>query len=127
MPACQHGAVRLDGQLQVEQCPGGHGSLRGGGNGDEPGGQPVASIGAIAGRVTKAGVYLLRVHYTPYWRPEPGSLCVEPAAGGMTRLVVMRRGRFALRAVENPIRLFETLLDSDRKRCAPHRAGSDLR
>ena len=77
----------------------------------------------IAGRVSTAGVYLLRVHYTPYWQLEPTSLCVEPAAGGMTRLVVGRRGRFALRAVENPISLFETLLDSDRRRCPPPSAG----
>jgi hypothetical protein len=30
----------------------------------------------IAGYASKAGAYLLRVHYTPYWRSDPNSLCV---------------------------------------------------
>jgi hypothetical protein len=52
---------------------------------------------------------------------ERRTLCVEPAGRGMTRLVIAQPGRFALRALENTIRLFETLLDSDRTRCSLRR------
>lgn len=71
----------------------------------------------IAGEASRAGVYLLRVHYTPYWRREPGSICVERAADSMTRLVIARPGRFELRAIENPIALLHALLDSDPGQC----------
>jgi hypothetical protein len=69
----------------------------------------------IAGRVSRAGVYLLRVHYTRYWQPEPSSVCVE-RFGAMTRLVV-RPGPFALRAVESPVGVVEALLDGGPRRC----------
>jgi hypothetical protein len=72
----------------------------------------------IAGHASKAGVYLLRVHYTPFWRPEPRSLCIARGAGKMTRLVIAHSGRFELRALENPIALLGALLDSDPGRCA---------
>ena len=77
----------------------------------------------IAGRVSKAGVFRLRVHYTPYWRSDPKSLCIARGTGSMTRLVIAHAGRFQLRAVESPIALVEALLDSDTGRCAPVRAS----
>ena len=49
VPAGQHGAIRPDGQPQLEQGPAGHGPLRRGGTGDKPGPQPVA-VGPFGGR-----------------------------------------------------------------------------
>ena len=51
VPAGQHGTVRLDGQPKVEQGPGGHGPLSGGGAGDQPRPQPVTA-GPVGGRDT---------------------------------------------------------------------------
>jgi hypothetical protein len=50
----------------------------------------------IAGVVSAPGAYLLRVRYTPYWAVRDGPVCVEPGAGGMTRLVASGGGAFAL-------------------------------
>jgi hypothetical protein len=80
----------------------------------------------IAGRVSKAGVYLLRVHYTPYWQADPKGLCVERAGRAMTRLVVARAGRFRLRAEENPFGLLGSLVDSDTQTCVAHRVANRL-
>ena len=49
VPAGQRGAIRPDGQSQVEQGRGGHGPLCRGGTGDKPGPQPVA-VGPLGGR-----------------------------------------------------------------------------
>jgi len=50
----------------------------------------------VAGQTGAPGVYLLALHYTPYWRVETGSLCVDETADGMTELRVARAGRFKL-------------------------------
>ena len=47
----------------------------------------------IAGWTRAPGSYLVRASYTPYWAVS-GDACVEPAAGGMTRLVMRRAGPF---------------------------------
>jgi hypothetical protein len=78
----------------------------------------------IAGRVSKAGVYLLRVHYTPYWKTDPKALCVQRAGRTMTRLVIARAGRFRLHAEENPFGLLGSLVDSDTRSCVVHRFAS---
>jgi hypothetical protein len=72
----------------------------------------------IAGRVSSLGAYVLRVHYTPYWRPAPRSICVGPLANGMTRLVAARPGRFELTAVESPLGLLDAVLDGGPRECA---------
>ncbi|HEY6834930.1 MAG TPA: hypothetical protein VI142_00525 [Gaiellaceae bacterium] len=73
----------------------------------------------IAGSVSKPGVYVLRVHYTPYWQASPRSLCVEPGQEKMTRVILTRPGRFMLRAVESPLALVAALFDhDDRQLCA---------
>jgi hypothetical protein len=52
----------------------------------------------VAGWTQTAGVYRLRIRYTPYWHLEGGRLCVARAGDGMTMLRIFRPGRFALRS-----------------------------
>jgi hypothetical protein len=66
---------------------------------------------AIAATTTRAGTYLLRVHYTPYWHVA-GDVCVG-AAGALTRIRVRRPGPFALRAIESPLALLAARIDGD--------------
>jgi hypothetical protein len=45
-----------------------------------------------------AGTYLLRIHYSPYWRvDDPSAACVEPGPHGMTQLRVVDPGPLRLR------------------------------
>jgi hypothetical protein len=45
-----------------------------------------------------AGTYLLRVHYSPYWRvDDPSAACVEPGPHGMTQLRVVDPGPLRVR------------------------------
>jgi hypothetical protein len=45
-----------------------------------------------------AGTYLLRIHYSPYWRVDvPSAACVEPGPHGMTQLRVVDPGPLRLR------------------------------
>ena len=69
-PAGQHGAIRPDGQPQVEQCPGGHGPLGRGGTRDTAGPQPVA-VGPFRGR--GAGRLGAGQRSRPLW------CCVDPS------------------------------------------------
>jgi hypothetical protein len=50
----------------------------------------------IAGTVGAPGSYTLRVSPTPYLAVRSGSVCLEPGAGGTTRLVASRAGPFEL-------------------------------
>lgn len=44
-----------------------------------------------------AGVYDLRVRYTPFWRAgDPAGMCIAPGANGMTRLTASRGGPVVL-------------------------------
>jgi hypothetical protein len=52
----------------------------------------------LAGWTQTAGVYRLRIRYTPYWRVEAGRLCLERASDGMTLLRVSQPGPFKLRS-----------------------------
>lgn len=45
----------------------------------------------------RAGRYLVRVRWTPYWRLVRGGGCVEPAAGGWTAVRLNRRGTARIR------------------------------
>jgi hypothetical protein len=46
----------------------------------------------------QAGTYLLRVHYSPYWRvDDPAAACVEPGPHGMTQLRVVDPGPLRVR------------------------------
>jgi hypothetical protein len=63
----------------------------------------------IAGTLGGAGAYLLRVHYTRFWRVEPRGLCLTRGTGGMTELHAAKAGSFSLRAIESPGALFGRL------------------
>jgi len=76
------------------------------------------SSSAIDGRVTRAGRYLLRVHFTPYWSVTRGSLCITRTQTDMTGLDMTRRGAFALHAIETPGGIVTAILDSDGPTCA---------
>ena len=56
----------------------------------------------IAGSISSAGIYRLRVRYTPYLHVAAGRVCLERARDGMTRLVVRAPGRFVLTVREQP-------------------------
>ena len=71
----------------------------------------------IEGTLGAAGVYLLKVRYTPYWRVRAGSVCVERGAGGMTRLRATRPGRFALSVPERPASLVRLLVGRPQALC----------
>jgi hypothetical protein len=91
-----------------------------------PGAATVTALGPseITGRVARPGSYLLRVHFTPYWSVEGGSVCVSRAGGAMTRLDVARAGPFALRADETPARVLGAIFDRDRPHCEAPTAAS---
>jgi hypothetical protein len=44
------------------------------------------------------GSFLVRIHYTRYWTPTNGALCVGPAAGGWTAVDVRRAGSVSVAA-----------------------------
>jgi hypothetical protein len=71
----------------------------------------------IDGRLTRAGSYLLRVHYSAYLSVSRGSLCLTATRSGMTRLVALRPGPFAIQAIESPTGVLATLLDNDSPTC----------
>jgi hypothetical protein len=84
-----------------------------------PGSTTVTAIGSstISGRVGRPGVYLLRVHFTPYWSVLRGSLCLAPSRTAMTLLEMRMAGRFTIAAIESPGRLLTAIFDHDRSRC----------
>jgi len=51
---------------------------------------------AVAGWAAAAGQYLLRIHFTPYWRLTGLPACITASSDGMTRLDLKRGGRFSL-------------------------------
>ena len=71
----------------------------------------------IAGRVTRPGVYVLRVAYNPYWRVELGSLCLSHGGRTATLLHARRGGRFAIQAIETPGRLLAAIAGTDSAAC----------
>jgi hypothetical protein len=71
----------------------------------------------ISGRVGRPGIYLLRVHFTPYWSVLRGSLCLAPSPSAMTELDVRRAGRFTIVAIESPGGLLTAIFDHDRSVC----------
>jgi len=72
----------------------------------------------IVGQVTRAGLYTLRVHYTPYWQVTKGSICIERGKSTMTALEFAHAGTFSIRAVESPADLLWSLIDSDHNHCS---------
>jgi hypothetical protein len=84
-----------------------------------PAAAAVTAIGSseIDGWVARPGSYLLRVHFTPYWSIVRGSLCLARAPGGMTRLVAVRPGPFAVNAIETPTGLLAAMVAGDPARC----------
>jgi hypothetical protein len=50
----------------------------------------------VVGFASAPGDYLLRVHYTPYWKVSPAGSCVSRTTSGMTELQIPQRGRFSL-------------------------------
>ena len=51
---------------------------------------------SIAGRVPRAGPYLLRLRFSPYWTAKPSGTCVRPSHDGLTEIIVPEAGRFSL-------------------------------
>ena len=78
------------------------------------------SSSAISGRVARAGRYLLRVHFTPYWSITRGSLCITRTRTDMTLLDMSRRGTFTLHAIETPGGVLTASLDCDAPICPVH-------
>jgi hypothetical protein len=72
----------------------------------------VTSFGhtVIRGRVFAAGRYLLRAHYSPYWRLQ-GAGCVAPGPDKMTILRVPRPERFAVGVPGTPGGLVREVFD----------------
>jgi hypothetical protein len=71
----------------------------------------------IEGTLRKPGAYVLRIRYTRYWRVRAGAVCVERAAGGMTRLRATLPGRFVLSVPEQPASLVRLLVVRPPARC----------
>ena len=71
---------------------------------------------AIAGAVTGAGRYTLKVRFNPYWRSEPAGLCIRKAAGGMTAITFPKAERFALRAPHSMDSVLDSLGSATRSR-----------
>ena len=71
----------------------------------------------VEGTLTVPGSYTIKVRYTRYWRVRAGAVCVDSAAGGMTRLRATRPGRFALAVPEEPAGLVRLLVGRPRARC----------
>ena len=71
------------------------------------------SFSGIRGWASRPGRYLMRVHFTPYWKLRRGALCVSRAPDDMTYLHVERRGSFTLHAAEGPVSVAALLLDAD--------------
>lgn len=84
-----------------------------------PGAATVTTMSSsqIDGHVDRAGTYLLRVHYTPYWSIARGSLCVARTRSDMTLLEIARAGPFALHAIETPGGIVAALLEADAPSC----------
>ncbi|HUZ99615.1 MAG TPA: hypothetical protein VMU74_09670 [Gaiellaceae bacterium] len=84
-----------------------------------PGPARLTTLGAstIAGSVGTAGSYRLRVQPTPYLQVRAGNVCVKPASGGESTLVVHTAGRFELAVPENPLDLID---ESALATCAQH-------
>ncbi|MFL5959927.1 MAG: hypothetical protein ACJ75G_06670 [Gaiellaceae bacterium] len=82
--------------------------------------QPVVtSFGhtVIQGRVFAPGRYLLRAHYSPYWRLE-GAGCVARGPNDMTILYLTRPERFALGVPGTPGGLVRELIGGKRATCS---------
>lgn len=75
------------------------------------------SASRIAGRVDRAGVYLLRVAFNPYWSIDRGSLCLGRAGNAETLLHIRRAGPFAIRAIEAPGRLLSAITGTHSAQC----------
>jgi hypothetical protein len=71
----------------------------------------------IEGTLRRPGAYVLRIRYTRYWRVRAGAVCVERAAGGMTRLRATRPGHFALSVPKQPASLVRLLVGRPPARC----------
>ncbi len=79
----------------------------------------VTSFGhtVIRGRVFAAGRYLLRAHYSPYWRLH-GAGCVAPGPNKMTILHLPRPERFALGVPGTPAGLVREVFGGEQATCA---------
>lgn len=83
-----------------------------------PGRASVIRVGhtTIAGRVSKAGGYLLRVHYNPYWKLN-GIGCVRRGPARMTLLDLLAPGRFSLTVAETADGLLDAAIVDHDGRC----------
>ena len=79
---------------------------------------PIVSTGtmALANTAVTPGAYTLRLSPTPYLTVERGDVCLEPGAGGTTRLVAARAGPFEL-GVPGPSELLRIAFGARPGRC----------
>lgn len=79
-----------------------------------PGPARITTMGhqLISGVATTQGVYLLRVHFNPYWQPNPRAYCIRSAPGGMTEIHLLQPGPFTLRITDGVTSLFESIIAS---------------
>jgi hypothetical protein len=71
----------------------------------------------IEGRVGRPGVYLLRVHFSPYWSVTRGSLCVTRSQTAMTRIEAHHAGPFTIKAIETPAGVLAAMIGGDSREC----------
>jgi hypothetical protein len=67
---------------------------------------------ALAGTVTEAGRYLLRIRWMPYWQLSGVVDCVAPGPNGQTIVRTAEPGGFALKAPERADLLVERIFDA---------------
>jgi hypothetical protein len=84
-----------------------------------PGPASLARFGhdRIAGNVDKAGTYVLRVRYMPYWQVREGGVCLQRARNGMTLVRARRPGRFVLATDTGPAALVRNAFGGRRGAC----------
>ena len=67
----------------------------------------------ISGIAEHAGLNLLRVRYSPYWKISGAAACVTRGPRGMSLLRLRRSGSFALRVVTDPLAIILRAGDAD--------------
>jgi len=78
----------------------------------------------VGGWVERAGRYLLRIHFTPYWRLTGPPSCITASRDGMTRLDLTRGGRFSLTIALSASAVGARILDDDPPRPCSDAASS---
>jgi hypothetical protein len=83
-----------------------------------PGAAVITSFGheEIAGRVSAAGTYFLRAHYSGYFKLH-GRGCLKPGPGSMTDVVLRQPGSFRVTIAASPDAVFDASVSSRPASC----------